>query len=780
MFAQRLRVWKTVFNTANLPVGMTTPPDAVSKWLVITRAAVFSMTVTSGLIGGLLAIGAQQLTQEVTVNWGLLALAIVGLVVAHASNTGFDAATFEIWGALLNGATLAIASHDILLSTAAFANFLAERKVTTLFLTTALFNQIAIQNPASFRGLTTLLFGGEAANPDCVRRVLDQGAPKRLVHAYGPTEATTFASWHPVREVPADAVTVPIGLPIANTSIHILDSHFQPLPCGVAGEIFIGGPGLATGYLNDAELTALRFQQTPFGRLYRTGDLGKRRTDGAIEFCGRIDTQLKLRGYRIEPGEIEAALRQHPLVRHAAVVARTEAGAAQSLIGYLVPESDGRVKIADLRQFLSQRLPGYMIPAAFVWLDALPLTPNGKLDTRRLPPPDLPEAASSAAPVPPRDEIERGIAGIWKQVLGRDATSVTDDFFSSGGHSLLALRMLGQIHGEFGVEIPARRLFETPTIEGLAAFVSARKPAAAPSQSVFGSIQRMLNPVANEVAPPLAPAAAESRSLVAIQRGTPGERACFLVPGGWGGEDAFLVYAGLVRHMDPSLPLYGLRAREWSADELPDRPVGELAASFIAGIRNFQPEGPYLLAGECVGGLLAYEMARQLAAAGQEISLLLLLGTPWPDEESLRTFHEWEVQRGEQETAAMRRTLAQHWAEARKCSPAGMLRYAWQNLLPGSLKRNIAAQTARRQRRLAWPRLLLKHRPQPYPGRVTFIQDEATSHGPMLPKWRRFHPGEIDACVLEGDHFSYIRAHAARTAATLSEIIERASHPLPC
>ena len=282
-------------------------------------------------------------------------------IVAFASNVCFDAATFEIWGALLNGATLAITPRDVLLSPGDFASFLTARGVTTLFLTTALFNQIALQNPAAFRPLKHLLIGGEACNPDCIRRVLAEGAPQRLVHVYGPTETTTFATWHLVREVPADAVTVPIGQPIANTTIHLLDSCLQPVPCGVVGEIFIGGPGVAIGYLNDPKLTAERFIETQFGRLYRTGDLARRRVDGAIEFFGRMDSQVKLRGFRIEPGEIEAQLLKQTGVREAAVMV-----SGQRLVAYVVGDAD----VLLLRPALSIVLPEYMVPATFVPMDA--------------------------------------------------------------------------------------------------------------------------------------------------------------------------------------------------------------------------------------------------------------------------------------------------------------------------------------------------------------------------------------------------------------------------
>ena len=675
-------------------------------------------------------------------------------VVAFASNVCFDAATFDIWGALLNGAKLVVVPQDVLLSASDFAAFLAERGVTTLFLTTALFNQIARQNPAALRPLKHVLFGGEACNPDCVRRVLDHGAPQRLIHVYGPTETTTFASWHLVREVPADAVTVPIGQPIANTTIHLLDSGLQALPSGVIGEIFIGGPGVAFGYLNDPELTAARFLETQFGRLYRTGDLARRRADGAIEFCGRIDSQLKLRGFRIEPGEIETALQRHASVRQATVVVR-EIGQDRALVAYLVPGDTSAPGDAELRGFLQHHLPAPMVPAAFVWLPALPLTPSGKLDQRALPSPSVSERDATATSVAPRNDVESSVAKIWAELLGRNSFSVHDDFFAVGGHSLLAIQLLARLREKFRVDVPVRRLFETPTIEGVARFLAAELP------------------------PP--PPLRQLRSLITIQRGEPGQRPFFLVPGGWGGEVEFLVYAQIKLHVGADLPIYGLKARGFDGIEAPHRSVREMAVDYVDEIRTVQPHGPYLLGGECIGGVLAYEMARRLEELGERLGLLVMLDTWRPSQEALRQFSARE--RSEhwitRWNARVVQPFHEHIEKLSRLTPGEKVRYVWQR---ATRKRGCkigedAEPTALETRKQLthYPRLLMAHPVGPYSGKLTLLIDETSHRTQGSLGWDGVPTGGLEIHLLPGDHVSYIREHAAAAAAKLRAVIDRAN-----
>jgi amino acid adenylation domain-containing protein/non-ribosomal peptide synthase protein (TIGR01720 family) len=410
--------------------------------------------------------------------------------IAHASNLAFDAATFEIWGALLNGGSLAVIEREVTLSPADFAAALRERQVSALFLTTALFNRIAADEPQAFAGLRHLLFGGEAVDPQSVRRVLETGAPGRLLHVYGPTETTTYASWQHVRGVEAGAATVPIGGPLGNTTLYVLDAGGEPLPAGVPGELYIGGLGVARGYLGQAAMTAERFVPDAFGasgaRLYRTGDRVRWTAAGEIEYLGRMDAQVKIRGFRIEPGEVEAVLSGLAEVGEAFVMVREDAPGQKRLAAYLVPAEGAELSTGDLRTRLAARLPDYMVPSAFVVLERLPLNANGKVDRRALP---APEQGAEAGYVAPRTPTEELLAGIWAAVLRLERVGAEDGFFELGGHSLLATQVVSRARQVFGVEVPLRALFEAPTVAGLAVRIEALRgdgsgPAAPPMERV--------------------------------------------------------------------------------------------------------------------------------------------------------------------------------------------------------------------------------------------------------------------------------------------------------
>jgi len=393
--------------------------------------------------------------------------------VAQASNSSFDATTFEIWGALLNGARLVGITKDVTLSPQDFAAQIREQGISALFLTTALFNQMASEVPGVFNSVRHLLFGGEAVDPGWVKEVLRRGSPKRLIHVYGPTESTTFTSWYLVQDVSEEATTVPIGRPISNTEVYVLDQHQQPVPIGVPGQLYIGGAGLARGYLNRPALTAQQFIPNPFSaepgaHLYQTGDRVRYRADGNLEFLGRLDEQVKLRGYRIEPGEIEAVLEQHPAVQAAVLMVVQEATEDKQLVAYVVARQQPAPSLSELRRFLKEKLPEYMVPTAWVLLEALPLTPNGKLDRRALPAPDRARPEMEGTFVAPRTHVEKVLTDIWVELLGLNRVGVQDNFFELGGHSLLATKLISRVRNIFQVELPLRRLFDTPTVVGLA------------------------------------------------------------------------------------------------------------------------------------------------------------------------------------------------------------------------------------------------------------------------------------------------------------------------
>jgi amino acid adenylation domain-containing protein len=392
--------------------------------------------------------------------------------IVQASSVSFDAATFEIWGALLNGAQLVGIDKDVLLNSKSLAAFLQEQSITALFLTTALFNQVAREAPGAFSGLRCLMFGGEAVDPGAVREVVKHQPPARLLHVYGPTESTTFASWHLVEDVPLDAITVPIGRPLANTSLSILDAHLNPVPVGVYGELYIGGDGLARDYLKRPALTAEKFVPDPFSdtpgaRLYRTGDLVRYRSDGTVEFRGRRDHQVKLRGYRIELGEIETVLSQHPEVQASVALVREDEPGDKRLVGYVVPLEES-LSASDLRRYLQARLPDYMVPAHFVMLDALPVTPNGKVDRKALPALSGTRGSLETSYVAPRTSMEQQLVDIWQDVLGLEQVGVKDNFFELGGHSLLATQVVSRVREALKIDLKLQDFFELPSIAGLA------------------------------------------------------------------------------------------------------------------------------------------------------------------------------------------------------------------------------------------------------------------------------------------------------------------------
>ncbi|CBW75118.1 Non-ribosomal peptide synthetase modules (EC 6.3.2.-) [Mycetohabitans rhizoxinica HKI 454] len=392
--------------------------------------------------------------------------------VAFAASPAFDASTFEMWAPLLNGGCVVIFDSDTVLDPSRLEEALSRYQVTTLFLTTVLFNQLVPVMASALARLKYLLCGGEQENPESFAQLLKQTGPSHLIHCYGPTESTTFSTTYEVTELGDRPKRLPIGRPIANTQVYLLDAHGQPVPLGAVGELYIGGAGVARGYLNRPELTVERFVRDPFSaepdaRIYKTGDLARYLPDGNLEFLGRNDHQIKIRGFRIEPGEIEACLAVHPQVHDAVVLALGE-GHDKRLVAYVVAHQADESLASTLRAHAAAALPEYMVPAAFVRLNALPLTPNGKLDRRALPAPDD-DALAHQVYETPQGEVETTLAAIWAQLLSVERVGRHDSFFALGGHSLLAVRLINWAR-ELGADVSLATLFAMPT---LAAFAGA-------------------------------------------------------------------------------------------------------------------------------------------------------------------------------------------------------------------------------------------------------------------------------------------------------------------
>ncbi|MFE4201638.1 gramicidin S non-ribosomal peptide synthetase GrsB [Aneurinibacillus aneurinilyticus] len=390
--------------------------------------------------------------------------------VIQTGAIGFDALTFELFGSLLNGAGVYPVAKDVLLDAEKLREFLQVNQITIMFLTTPLFNQLSQGTEEMFAGLRSLIVGGDALSPKHINNVKRKCPNLAMWNGYGPTENTTFSTCFLIDKEYDDSI--PIGKAISNSTVYIMGRYGQLQPVGIPGELCVGGDGVARGYMNQPALTAEKFVPNPFvpgGRMYRTGDLARWLPDGTIEYLGRIDHQVKIRGYRIEPGEIETLLVKHKKVKEAVIMVVEDNNAQKALCAYYVPEE--KVTVSELREYIAKELPVYMVPAYFVQIEQMPLTQNGKVDRKALPKPEG-ECGTATEYVAPSSDIEIKLAEIWHNVLGINRIGVLDNFFELGGHSLRAMTIIAQVHKEFGVELPLKVLFATPTISALAQYIA--------------------------------------------------------------------------------------------------------------------------------------------------------------------------------------------------------------------------------------------------------------------------------------------------------------------
>jgi amino acid adenylation domain-containing protein len=642
----------------------------------------------------------------------------------------FDASTFEVWGALLNGGRLAVMSPGPA-SLEDLGAALSRYKVSTLWLTAGLFREMVETQIESLRGLRQLLAGGDVLSVPHVEKVLRELPDCRLINGYGPTESTTFACCHTVGRDESLGTSIPIGKPIANTRVFILDRNRQPVPVGVPGELYIGGDGLARDYFRRPELTAEKFVPDLFGgagekRLYRTGDRARYLADGTIEFLGRVDDQVKVRGFRVEPGEIESALLQHPSVMRAIVLLREAQPGERRLVAYLVSHPKRVKSVSELRSFLKRKLPDFMIPSSFVWLDAFPLTHNGKVDRAALPPPGHQRLLPEEVSVSPRNALEEKLVRCFERVLKLRPIGVTDNFFDLGGHSLLAVRLLTEIEKATGTRFPLSMIFEAQTVEEMAAQVGD---------------QKALSPWS---------------SLLVIQpRGSLPPLFCAAALGEDGSE-----YRGLPRYLGSDQPLYGLAPRGLDGRLPPHDRVEDMAAHYNREIRELQPQGPYYLGGWSLGGNVAFEMARQLQASGQEVAFLALLDS----------VNERPRRRPPTGSPAMARNLRFigrrlwfHLAILRRLEPRAripyarekgetMLRWAWQKL---ETKHANRLPRAVRLVRSASRRAAEHYVPGPYNGPVTLFRagDWASrGHEDASLGWSSVSVRRLEIVEIPGSH----------------------------
>ena len=563
------------------------------------------MIYTSGSTGkpkGVLVL------HEGLVNHGLVTVDLYGHSpsdrVLQFSSISFDAAIEEIFPVWMAGATVVIRPEDLALSGSEFLNWVQARDITVLGLPTAYWHELVHElsegGAALPPKLRLVVVGGEKASSARFAEWRKfAGNRVRWINTYGPTEASVIVTAYeppfPPTEVPDP---LPIGQPIRNVTARLLDAQLQPVAQGEAGDLYVGGVCLARGYLNRPDATAEKFIRDPFSqdpnaRLYKTGDLARWLPSGDLEFAGRSDFQVKIRGFRVEPGEIEAVLALHPGVRDVLVTAWEPREGDKRLAAYYVPSEGAAPSSAELRSFLSDKLPPYMVPAVFVKLQEMPLTPNGKVDRKAVPKPSEIEAEAIEEIDRPQDDLERQLTAVWESVMEIRPIGRQQSFFDLGGHSILAVRMMHGLEKATGRKLPITALLEAPTVAGLADLL--RRDNWSPSWS----------------------------SLVPIQ--SQGVKTPFFCVHGIGGT--VLRFRELATLMGTTRPFYGLQAIGLDGSQLCPATIEAIAAAYLVEVRRVRPHGPYLLGGYSFGGFVAVEMARQLRVAGESVELLAMLDT---------------------------------------------------------------------------------------------------------------------------------------------------------
>jgi amino acid adenylation domain-containing protein len=530
----------------------------------------------------------------------------------------FDAATLEIWGALLFGAQCVLFPSKV--PTARdLKEAIQKYRITTMWLTSALFNSVIDTDPKALEGVCQLLTGGEALSVNHIERAIKALPSTQIINGYGPTESTTFACCYQIPPQLDNSIqSIPIGKPIGNTQIYILDSFLQPLPIGISGEIYIGGDGLARGYLNRLELTEEKFIPNPFGsgKLYKSGDIARYRQDGNIEYIGRIDNQVKIRGFRIEIGEIESVLSQHPKVQTTIVTVREDNPSDKRLVAYVVAQ---KTTVIDLKTFLQDRLPNYMIPSAFVFLEAMPITPNGKIDYRSLPAPDTSIVQLGSEFVLPSNATEELLAKIWTNILRVERVGIHDNFFALGGHSLLSVRLVAEIEKAFNFQIPLSSLFKISTIAEIAELISEQ------TQGNNSNEDSSLGLNLDDYRALLSHSAGKT-GLRLGKRGliinTLPDSPTSTKPFVWIGEGRTSKKLKLTR------PVYVMPGASLSVSmNSHDNYISTISTLLVDELLSAQPDGSYSLGGWCYNGLVALEMAQQLQNMGKTVDLVTLIDT---------------------------------------------------------------------------------------------------------------------------------------------------------
>jgi amino acid adenylation domain-containing protein len=691
----------------------------------------------------------------------------------------FDIAGLEIFLPLSAGARIVLVSRVVAADGFRLAAQLSDCRATMMQATPVTWRMLLASGWQGSRELT-ILCGGEALSEELASELAPRCAA--LWNMYGPTETTI---WSSIQRIPENIGKISLGRPIANTQCYILDGYLNPVPVGVAGALYIGGDGLARGYLKRPELTAAKFLANPFSndpvsRLYQTGDLARYLPDGSIEFLGRVDDQVKIRGYRIELGEIEAALGQHVAIQQAVVLAREDTPGDRRLVVYVVATPGSTSSASDLRTFLLQKLPEYMVPTIFMSLESLPLTANGKLDRKALPAPDQTRRELDEAFVPPRTPVEEILVRIWAEVLKLDKVGIHDNFFTLGGHSLLAIGVVSRLRNHFRVDIPVRILFEAPTVARLAVQLEH------PAKTVVSSKGK-----------------ANYSHLIELRRG-PNQTPIFCFPYRCGVQGEYTHFLRLAKYME-EYSFYGLQAKAADSHTPPHVSVEELATDYVREIEAVDPNGPFYLIGDCAGAPEAYETARQLWMRGKRVGLLVMLDARGPylpgrywhlgpysirDLDLLRShllssrFGMW--------CRNLDAALSLHWQESKKFPNGERWGYLGRKVF-GGLKNQLGASQhctsepsqeseeilstseeelldhigrVRKQYRSNWP--------SDYPGRLAVIINEEWYGFDRTYGWAEMAAGGVETYAIPGDHISYMLENVPLVADRLRACLEKA------
>ena len=751
--------------SAENPVGKATAENAVY------------VLYTSGSTGVPKGVVMEHRALRNLISWQIESFGpTAGTKTLQFAPQGFDVAFQEIFSTWCAGGTLVLVSEEVRRDPIALLQFLVAERVERVFLPFVALKQLAdaIEEtklvPMRLREIVTA--GEQLRVTPSIARLIERLADGRLYNHYGPTETHVVTAFTITGPAPGRVALPPIGRPIANTQVYVLDRHMQPVPVGVVGELHVGGIALARGYLHRPELTAAKFIPDPFNgapgaRLYKTGDLARYLPDGNIEFLGRLDDQVKLRGFRIEPGEIEAVLGEHPRVRQCTVVLREDVPEDKRLTAYVVAGDEPPGLVDELRLFLKARLPAYMIPSAFAILESLPLTPSGKVDRRTLPRPAKIGYDGRQTYIAPRTTIELVLAELWSELLGVEQVGVDDNFFDLGGHSLLATRLVAQIGQRLQVDLPVRVLFESPTLAKLAARIDAdgdprvqREPPA-DGQSYWTRLQ-----------------AGQSRTSLF----------CFPYFGGF--QMDLVRFVKLARLVGPAYSFYGLQAEGADGSAHCHKRLEDMVTEYVAAMKTVQPHGPYFLLGECFSGRVAYATAQRLRGEGEQVAFLGFLEGRNPRE--LLPRYLWG-----RLTARMRYRLDRiielgvwTWLRSRMAIHRGAARRLAQGLrLLRSAVRGHRAPSGESGARAAMGRKSQQHaraqkaywlavdryRRRPYAGRIiVFVNEEWYQADPTLG-WTQLATGGFEVHKIPGNHATYITDHIDVLASALRQCLERAA-----